>query len=662
MLVFRHNRGCAVAKISVLPDHIASQIAAGEVIERPASVVKEFVENSIDAGASKIEVTISLDCRDIRVADNGCGMEADDAALAFQRHATSKLKSADDLWRLDSLGFRGEALPSIASVSHMTCTTRQTEAMSGYRVQYQDGNISVSETGCAPGTVMEVTDLFYNVPARLSFLKKPATEFGHIQETVQALAIAHPHIAFTLVKQDEVVLRSLGSGDLSRAVVEVGHFSGRESLIEVTAGDADSEIQLHGYIARPLHFRGDRKGILTVVNKRPVRCALTYRALDYAYSDLIPRGKSPLAVMTMRINPAKVDVNVHPSKKELRYTEGNETYITVQRAIAGALREATRHQSHRVESERFAESVAYASAPSARSYQVQEAFPAEPLHAVQEGTDVSISVIEQTPLARSFESQPYVAPQNINAHFRTEQVREHSDVKQEVKQIDFVEDLRLAKAASRGGVAGTDVKEDGAGNEFGLLTDLPADWRIAGYIHNTYIFIETAEGMEIVEQHIAHERTLYERILARQTVRGRVTDEVQTFLVSQPLDLSPEQKALLDENFELLNNLGFDFKRDVDGSVAATQVPLELVGKNYGVVIQDLLGQISGADKADLQLEASKSLACQAAVKNGMSLSPDALKKLLIDWLNTPRNDTCPHGRPIRMRYSMDRLFQIFHP
>jgi DNA mismatch repair protein MutL len=654
-----------VAKISVLPDHIASQIAAGEVIERPASVVKEFVENSIDAGATKIEVTISLDCRDIRVADNGCGMEADDAALAFQRHATSKLKSADDLWRLDSLGFRGEALPSIASVSHMSCTTRQADAVSGCRVQYDDGVITVTETGCAPGTVMEVTDLFYNVPARLSFLKKPATEFGHIQETVQALAVAHPHIAFTLVKQDEVVMRSFGSGDLSRVVVEVGHFTGRENLIEVKHGDAGSEIQLHGYIARPLHFRGDRKGILTVVNNRPVRCSLTYRALDYAYSDLIPRGKSPLAVMTMRINPAKVDVNVHPSKKELRYTDGNDTYITVQRAIAGALREATRHQGARVESERFAESVAYAGGSSPpRSYLVQESFVSESPSVVREGAEVAISVIEQSPAARSFDGSSagddssLAAPHNLNAHFRTEQVRERLDV----KQIDFVEDLRLSKAApvARSGQPGSNVQTEPA--DGGLLTDLPTDWRIAGYIHNTYIFIETAEGMEIVEQHIAHERTLYERILARQTVRGRVTDEVQTFLVSHALDLSPEQKALLDENFDLLNNLGFDFKRDVDGSVAATQVPLELVGKNYCVVIQDLLDQISGVDKADLQLEATKSLACQAAVKNGMSLSPDALRKLLIDWLNTPRNDTCPHGRPIRMRYSMDRLFQIFHP
>jgi DNA mismatch repair protein MutL len=645
-----------VPRISVLPDHIASQIAAGEVIERPSSVVKEFVENSIDSGASRIEVTVSADCRDIRVADNGCGMEREDATLAFQRHATSKLRSADDLWRLDSLGFRGEALPSIASISHMTCTTRTHETQTGCRVTYDDGSVSVSETGCSPGTVMEITDLFHNVPARLSFLKKPATEFAHIHETVQALSIAHPQIAFSLLKHDDCVLRTSGSGDLSRAVVEAGHFTGREDLIEVKAGDANSDFEVRGYIARPLHFRGDRKGILSIVNKRPVRCALTFRALDYAYSDLIPRGKNPLAVLHTRINPAHVDVNVHPSKKELRYTDGNSTYVALQRAISQALREATRpvHPG-------------YGDHSNSRHYTVQEGATADLLAATTakapDPLDVSISFMESTaqPTLRDYSG---ATPQNINAHFRTEQVRESL----QVKQIDFVEDLRLSSSglsnrALDGNSTLSPVDLVASDNDDARkITALPPDWRVAGYIHNTYIFIETAEGMQIVEQHIAHERTLYERILARQTVRGRVTDDVQPFLVSAPLALSPEQSALLDANFEMLNQLGFDFKRDIDGTVAATQVPLELSGKNYSVVIQELLDQISKADNADLQLEATKSLACQAAIKNGMPLGPSEINKLLIDWLNSPRNDTCPHGRPIRMKYSMDRLFQIFHP
>src|SRR5579875_1707623 len=186
-------------KVLVLPDHIASQIAAGEVVERPASVVKELVENSIDAGASQIEIAVGADCRDIRVADNGCGMEAEDAVLAFHRHATSKLASADDLWKLRTMGFRGEALPSIASVARVTCYTRTSSAASGTRVEVAEGTVSACETGCAPGTVIEVNDLFYNVPARLKFLKKPSTEFAHVHEVVQALAVAYPKIVFQLL-------------------------------------------------------------------------------------------------------------------------------------------------------------------------------------------------------------------------------------------------------------------------------------------------------------------------------------------------------------------------------------------------------------------------------------------------------------------------------
>ncbi len=650
-------------KISVLPDHIASQIAAGEVIERPSSVVKEFVENSIDAGATKIEIAVSSDCRDIRVADNGCGMEKDDAVLAFQRHATSKLKSADDLWRLNSLGFRGEALPSIASVSRLSCITRTAEALSGSRVSYENGLISAVETGCAPGTIMEITDLFFNVPARLSFLKKPATEFGHIQETIQSLAIAHPEVAFSLLRHDEIVLRSSGSSDLRQTLVEVGHFNGREDLIAIQSGNEDSEIELNGFIARPLHFRGDRKGIVSIVNKRPVRCPLTYRALDYSYSDLIPRGKYPLAVLHTRIDPARVDVNVHPSKKELRYTDGNDTYVAIQRAIAQALRDSNKIT-------RAVNNFAYEDSISAPPHLVREHYSVDQdgvvtglgdrdglVASLNNSVNISLQAVENSEGLASIQQHHQRAAKES---FSVQQMRlpdiskENSQWQNQIQQLG-----RQQKTNALTPTLGSETEDAGLN---GKLNSLPSDWRIAGYVHNTYVFIETKAGLEIVEQHIAHERTLYERILARQINPGRVTEDVQHLLVTVPLDLSPEQLATLDANYELLNNLGFDFKRDIAGKASATQVPLELSGKNYGVVIQELLEQIRDADSANLQLEATKSLACQAAIKNGMPLSPAALEKLLIDWLNTPRNDTCPHGRPIRMKYSLDRLFQIFHP
>ncbi len=625
-------------KVIVLPDHVASQIAAGEVVERPASVVKEFVENSIDAGATQVEITISSDCRDIRIADDGCGMDPDDGVLAFQRHATSKLRSADDLWTLKSLGFRGEALPSIASVSRVTCTTRTAEAAHGSRIECADGKVAVVETGCAKGTVMQIVDLFYNVPARLNFLKKPATEFGHIQETVQTLAIAHPEIAFTLIKQDDELWRSSGSGDLLRTIVEVGHCSGRETFFEIETVDERAKIGVRGLCAKPLHFRGDRKGILVMVNRRPVRCPLTYRALDYAYSDLIPRGKYPLAVINITIDPASVDVNIHPTKKELKYSNGNDAYISIQRAITRALREGNRNEQASFAQTNFC-------ADGAMSV-------AEPDTAFGAGSDwrdahsVVTNDSEHTHQNTGSDSGGWDSgkgqrDRGFGGLVRPAAGSRQMDFGQELATVSLVEEDQSAPRQKR---------------------TIPPDWRIAGYIHNTYILLETGSGLEIVEQHIAHERVLYERFLAQQSVRGRITENVQPFLISQPLNLSPEQEAQITTNFKDLNQLGFDFKWDADGSVSCTQVPQELAGKNYAVAIQEILAELSQIDAANFQLEATKSLACQSAIKNGMPLGLSEIRKLLTDWLNAPRNDTCPHGRPIRIAYSMEKLFQIFHP
>ncbi len=594
-------------KVVVLPDHVASQIAAGEVVERPASVVKEFVENAIDAGAQHIEITVSSDCRDIRIADDGCGMAADDAVLAFQRHATSKIKSADDLWSLNSLGFRGEALPSIASVSHLTCITRAADTAIGSRVQSADGKISAIETGCAKGTIMEVVDLFYNVPARLNFLKKPSTEFAHILEVVQSLAIANPHIAFVLLKQDEQVLRASGSGDLRQTVFEIGHLTGRETLLEIQYEDEQSKISVNGLAAKPLHFRGDRKGILTIVNRRPVRCALTYRALDYAYSDLIPRGKYPLAVLCVTVDPAHVDVNIHPTKKEVKYSNANEVYLVIQRAISQSLRNGSSKQ--------------------VAAYEEIKGMP-------------ELMVFESsTVIGGGVDSQLALLPPSVQ-HF--EPMTEITSSYLSASTCANGPTITLAEPAAeqprllghRQTLLPEPVQERG----------LPRDVRIAGYVHNTYILLETTAGLEIIEQHIAHERILYERLLTQQSIRGRTSENIQSFLVSAPLHLSPEQESQIQTNFQLLNQLGFDFKWEADGAVACTQIPQELAGKNYAVVIQQILDDLSKTDAANLALEATKSIACQAAIKNGMRLGNAEIVQLLTEWSQTPRNDTCPHG------------------
>lgn len=608
-------------KISVLPDHIASQIAAGEVVERPASVVKELVENSVDAGASQIEISISNDCRDIRVADDGCGMAADDAVLAFHRHATSKLNSADDLNNLRTLGFRGEALPSIASVARATCITRSADQESGMRVDCADGVVQTRETGCAPGTIIEITDLFYNVPARMKFLKKASTEFGHIHEIIQHLAISYPKIVFQLLNKGEVVLKTSGSGKLAEVIKEVGLVSGRDELLPVTDVDMRFGMAVYGYVVRAPQCRGDRKGIVTIVNNRPVRCSLTYKALDYAFADLIPRGKYPLGAITITLDPALVDVNVHPTKKEIKYSNGSEVYLGIQKALVEATRQLP-----------AATPVLTPEMEAPVDQETGEVLMPEMAAVAATGSESGYHVSE--PVAAAGLYRPAVRAQQIS--FRDRLSNNASPVVPTPSSAG-TSPLAFRKAA------------------------LPEGWRLLGYIHNTYFLFDTAEGFTVVEQHIAHERLLYERILAGQESRGRITGESQPLVISSPLNLSPTQKAVLEERVDDLRLLGFDFSLQ-GNAVNVTKLPLQLVEKNYAGSIQQIIEELIACDYADFQLEATKSLACQAAIKNGMPLSESDITNLVSQWFACPRRDTCPHGRPVSLRFSKDRLFQMFHP
>lgn len=637
-------------RVSVLPDHIASQIAAGEVVERPASVVKELVENSLDAGATQIEIAIGSGGRDIRIADDGCGMDADDAVLAFQRHATSKLASADDLWSLKTLGFRGEALPSIASIARVTCYTRTAEATVGTRLEASEGSVRAAETGCAKGTVLEVHDLFYNVPARMKFLKKASTELGHIEETIQQLAISYPKVMFQLLNDGELILKTSGSGKLAQAIVEAGLFTGNEQLVDVTSAEMKFGMAVYGYLARPLHFRGDRKGILTIINNRPVRCPLSYKALDYAFSDLIPRGKHPFAVLTVTIDPHQVDVNIHPTKREVKYTNSNDVYVAIQRALVDALRQT--RQDQRAETDAQEERVS-----SGGLYGYARAAGSDPSADTRAAAMVAESMPDFATIDGASQSEDLDGREQDGAEDCSRNPQKESFSRETVQQLGFRDRLAASVTAQ--------VRPQ---NHFAsplrgrASATLPAGWRLVGYVHNTYMILETPEGMRIVEQHIAHERVLYERILAAQTTTGRISESSQRLVISAPLHLSPEQKSVVSDHVDSLQNLGFDFEVHESGAIVCTQVPLELAHKDYPQIVQEMLTQLAAAETANLELEGTKSLACQAAIKNGMPLSEQDLLILLSDWNECPRNDTCPHGRPICLEFSKQKLFEMFHP
>ena len=308
-----------MARIKQLSKNLINKIAAGEVIERPASVVKELVENSIDAGSSKIEIIISNECRNIRIADNGSGINPDDIDLAFSKHATSKLENEDSLFNIHTLGFRGEALSSIISISKVTCITRTKENQNGIKAEAENSTVKITPIGCAQGTVMEVKDLFYNQPARLKFLKNTKTEFGYIQELVNSLALANPHIAFVLKNNENEIINTSPNSDLITRISQIYSTDVIKELREVKKNDKLSSLCIEGYTSIPSYTRTSKKSIYTFVNSRFVKCPVILKAIDTAYKNMLPQGRYPLTVINLTINTQDIDVNVHPAKREVRY-------------------------------------------------------------------------------------------------------------------------------------------------------------------------------------------------------------------------------------------------------------------------------------------------------------------------------------------------------
>ncbi len=324
-------------RINVLDKHTINQIAAGEVIERPSSVVKELVENSIDAGASRIEISISNDCRDIRVADNGSGIHPDDIELAFVKHATSKISSDKDLYDVHSLGFRGEALASIISISKLTAISRTKDFDYGYKVECENSEAKKSQTGCAVGTIMEVKDLFYNLPVRLKFLKNPSTEFSYIAEISQLIALSNPSVSVVLKNNNSEYFRTSGSGDLKTTICEIYTSSFLDKLKPVNKTDLLSNIKVNGFAATPDFTRSSKKSIITFINGRVVKCPVLSKAVETAYKSMLPIKRYPFAVINMEIPTADVDINVHPQKKEVRYKSTNQVFQFVMSAVSMAI-------------------------------------------------------------------------------------------------------------------------------------------------------------------------------------------------------------------------------------------------------------------------------------------------------------------------------------
>jgi DNA mismatch repair protein MutL len=622
--------------IRVLPDEVATRIAAGEVVERPASVIKELMENAIDAGASEIRLEVRGGglCQ-MRVLDDGCGIPSDEVELAFARHSTSKLTSVDDLERIRTLGFRGEALASIASVARVTLATRMAEEPVGTLLRLEGGRLTAREpSGRPPGTVITVEDLFFNVPARRKFLRAERTERRHIDILVTRYAMAYPHLRFTLAHEGRTTFQSNGSGSLRDVLVSVYGATNATRMIKVGPSEAPgaSPIGVEGYASAPSLHRSNRNEITLFVNGRWVQDQRLTFAVIQAYHTLLMSKRYPLAVIQVELPPEEVDVNVHPAKTQVRFRDGDAVFRAVQRAVRRALVD-------------------------------QPSVPA--LHTASTTADMSI------PEPASARGWPGAWP-TPDQLLRRAQLRalgtpsaQRSDPHQDT-QIPFDLPRPTAGQPTAADKMPAPPVERDTRDEPARLQGAPTHarqlplLRVVGQLGLTYVVAEGPEGMFLIDQHAAHERVLYEKLLSEQA-QARVA--TQAYLEPETIELTPEGASLVEENLPALSKLGFDLQPFGGNTVLVRAVPALLINEDIQTIFDEIVADLQmGDDPLTSAIEARivRRVCKQAAIKAGQSLAQQEMDELIrqLEACAAPR--TCPHGRPTMIHLSATQLAQEF--
>lgn len=593
-------------RVRLLDPHTVNQIAAGEVVERPASVVKELVENALDAGASRIQIELVDSGRTlIRVTDDGSGMSPEDARACLQRHATSKISAVEDLLQVRSLGFRGEAVPSIASVSKFTLSTGDDDT--GRTVLKLDGGSLISETRAAGprGTDVWVEDLFFNTPARLKFLKSDSTELSAMLEHVMRYAMAFPHVAFSVTHNNQVALTTTGSGDLHATIAEVWGRDTARGIAEVRLQHPG--IRVSGFVSPPHMTRPTRAYQYLYVNGRPVRSRTLYAALDQSYRDLTPEKRYPVVVLLLDVDPEKVDVNVSPTKSEVKFQREGEAFDSIRTAVRAAL----------MEHGMMPDAAGIAAANEALKWTTSPGFPLSPMNGGERG----LGAEGHWP---SFEAQAPLgalgalgAPTSVGTSPNTD-------------RYPFIE----------------------------LLEGL----RVLGQAMKTFIIAETARGIVIIDQHVAHERVLYEYLCG---LKGPSAIEKQALLAPETLHLNRAAALILRERLDEIVAVGFDIEPFGGESFVVRAAPAALRGKSPLKVLQDMVDElVDGAVSRKLTPTREQiwiTSSCKMAVKAGDALSHAEMEKLIVDLASTENPYLCPHGRPITITLGRDDLLRKFY-
>ena len=585
--------------IRLLPQGVSSKIAAGEVIERPASVVKELVENALDAGSTDIRVGIAAGGLDeIRVADNGSGIASDEAVLAFERFATSKLTDVPDLEAISTLGFRGEALPSIAAVSHVTLVSRTPDSPQGARVEVSEGEtVSTGPAGAGAGTTMTVQRLFANFPARRKFMRSTAAESSRIQAVVSRYALAYPAVRFELTLEGRVTVSTTGSGDLREVLSDVYGANVAHAMLEVAVERAADRPGLYGMVSPASISRSNRSHITTFVNGRWVQDRTLIYSILNAYRGFLMERRFPIAVVDVRASPAEIDVNVHPSKVEVRFRREGPVFSVVQQAVRTTLAAGSPVPEMRDTP------VAPPDRPSATT----EAHPAQP------------------PLADSNEwPQP---PLLLGAEPR------ESAARPEPTQATPGPSPTLPHAA------------------------LPA-LRVLGQVQSTYIAAEGPDGMYLVDQHAAHERVVFERVTEEFRTKGA---DAQSLMEPQTVELDPRQQELLQAQHELLSGLGFVVEHFGDRTYMIRAVSSLLTGAEPAQALSDVLDTMAeGGGFESWEERAAYSIACHGAIRANETLTLHEMSELMRQLEGCRQPHTCPHGRPTMIHLTSARLEREF--
>ena len=651
-------------KILQLSPHIANLIAAGEVVERPASVVKELLENAVDAGASKVTIEI----RDggmtfLRVTDNGCGMAAEDARTAFKRHATSKLRTAEDLAAIGTMGFRGEALAAIASVSRIDLMTKTAGSLSGVSLKLEAGEITEeSEVGCPEGTTIIIRDLFYNTPARMKFMKSDTVEGSRVAAAVQQQALAHPEVAFQFLRDGKQVLSTPGTGGLQAAVYCV---YGRECAQMVNVDSRWEQYSLTGYVSKPTDARPSRSLQTFFVNNRPVKSKLLISALEEAYRNQIMVGKFPACVLHLSLPANAVDVNVHPAKTEVKFLSEKAVFDCVHYGVLAALNKQSDRPQVQFKKSAPSEPVLPKAAPVPQTVPA----PAKAAPTKKESFYRTMTAEEYKTFSTALKDAPQPKKEAAAATLHKIErpanmpLREFVMLPQVQKETEepIYRIAPTPKPVSEPKPRPAPIPKELPPEEpEQVALEMPKEipWRMVGELYNSYIIVEQGDEAFLIDKHAAHERILFEKLKANQEKIS-----AQSLLQPVPVRLSPSSAGVLLENTAMLDELGFEIEEFGENTVLLRQIPMDLSPDMAAEAVETLAADLlSGRreSKDTVRDELLHTVACKAAIKAGWKNDEKELLAVVKEVMAREELKYCPHGRPICVTLSKKQLEKQF--